>query len=129
MKIHAVLLVMFLDDVAALALVFVILWFFKIRIPFYLATVIALLFGTLTFITHKAVMPILHKKKTTGSEGMIGLNGEVIEPLKPRGIVKVGDELWKARTVDIHIEAGEEVVIVSLKGLTLHVRCKDRLED
>ncbi|MEE8619197.1 MAG: NfeD family protein [Dehalococcoidales bacterium] len=115
-----------LDEVAALVLVLLVLWFFKIRISFEIVIVIALLLGTFVFITHKVIIPSFHKRKVTGSEGMVGLVGEVIEPLAPVGIVRVEGELWKAKSVDEDIAAGEDVEILRLKRLTLEVKRKDR---
>lgn len=120
-----IILVLLLDDAAALVLLLLVLWFFGIEIPLPITIVIALLLGTLVFIIHKAVIPALHKKKITGSEGMIGLKGEVIEPLKPVGVIRVGDEYWKAKSVDEDIAAGEEVEILGLNGLTLMVKPKE----
>ena len=116
-----------LDEVAALVLVLLVLWFFKIRISFEIVIVIALLLGTFVFITHKVIIPSFHKRKVTGSEGMVGLVGEVIEPLAPVGIVRVEGELWKAKAVDEDdIAAGEDVEILRLQKLTLEVKRKDR---
>lgn len=115
-----------LDEVAALVLVLLVLWFFKIRISFEIVIVIALLLGTFAFITHKVIIPSFHKRKVTGSEGMVGLVGEVIEPLAPVGVVRVEGELWKAKSVDEDIAAGEDVEILRLQKLTLEVKRKDR---
>ena len=116
-----------LDEVAALVLVLLVLWFFKIRISFEIVIVIALLLGTFAFITHKVIIPSFHKRKVTGSEGMVGLVGEVIEPLTPIGVVRVEGELWKAKSVeDDDIAAGEDVEILGLKKLTLEVKRKDK---
>ncbi len=115
-----------LDEVAALVLVLLVLWFFKIRISFEIVIVIALLLGTFVFITHKVIIPSFHKRKVTGSEGMMGLVGEVIEPLAPVGVVRVEGELWKAKSVDDDIAAGEDVEILRLEKLTLEVRRKDK---
>ncbi len=116
-----------LDEVAALVLVLLVLWFFKIRISFEIVIVIALLLGTFVFITHKVIIPSFHKRKVTGSEGMVGLVGEVIEPLTPIGVVRVEGELWKAKSVeDDDIAAGEDVEILGLKKLTLEVKRKDK---
>ena len=116
-----------LDEVAALVLVLLVLWFFKIRISFEIVIVIALLLGTFVFITHKVIIPSFHKRKVTGSEGMVGLVGEVIEPLAPVGVVRVEGELWKAKAVgEGDIEAGEDVEILRLQKLTLEVKRKDR---
>ena len=121
-----IILVLLLDEVAALLLLLLVLWIFDIQIPLPIIIVIALLLGGLAFIIQRAVIPALHKKRITGSEGMIGLTGEVIKPLTPVGMVRVGDEYWKARSVGEKIEAGEEVEVLGLNGLTLMVRLKDK---
>ena len=120
------ILVLLLDDAAALVLVFLVLWFLGIKISLPIMIVIALLLGTFIFITHKVIIPSFHKKKVTGSEGMIGLEGEVIEPLMPVGVIRVGDEYWKARAVGESIAVGEEVEILGLDRLMLMVKRKDQ---
>ena len=115
-------LVLLLDEVVALVLVLLVLWFFKIRISLPVAIIIALTLGTAVFITHKVIIPSFHKEQVTGPEGMIGLEAKVIEPLIPFGVVRVEGELWKAKSVDEDIAAGEDVEIVRLKKLVLEVR-------
>ena len=117
-----IILVLLLDEVAALVLVLLVLSFLGITIPLLVTIVIALLLGAFGFIIQRAVIPTLHKKKITGSEGMIGLNATVIEPLTPVGVVRVSAELWKAKSVDEYIGADEEVEIVGINGLILIVR-------
>ena len=121
-----IVLVLLLDEAAALGLVLLVLWFFRIRISLPIVIVIALLLGTFAFLTHKVIIPSFHKKKVTGSEGMIGLEGEVIEPLTPVGVIRVEGEYWKAKSVDKDIAAGEEVKILKLDGLSLTVRLKEQ---
>ena len=120
-----IVLVLLLDDAAALALVILVLWFFGVRIPLPIMIVLGLLLGTAIFIIHRAVLPTFHKKKVTGREGMVGLTGTVIKPLTPVGVIQIGSEYWKAKSVNENIDAGEEVEILSLNGLTLTVRLKD----
>ncbi len=117
-----IILVLLLDEAAALVLVLLVLSFLGIDIPLLVTIVIALLLGAFGFIIQKAVIPSLHKKKITGSEGMIGLNATVIQPLTPVGVVMVSGELWKTKSVDENIGAGEEVEIVGINGLILIVR-------
>jgi len=119
-----IVLVLLLDEAVALGLVLLVLWFFRIRISLPIVIVIALLLGTFVFITHKVIIPSFHKKKVTGSEGMIGLEGEVIEPLTPFGVIRVGGEYWKAKSVGENIAVGEEVEILGMNGLTLMVKRK-----
>ena len=118
-------LVLLLDEAAVVALVLLVLWALKIEIPLPIAIVTALLLGVLVFIIHKAIIPTFRKKQITGAEGLIGLEGEVIEPLTPNGLVRVKGEYWKAKSVGENIAVGEEVEILGLNGLTLMVKLKD----
>lgn len=119
-------LVFLVDEAAVLTLVLLALWFFKIKIPLSLAIVGALLFGGFVFLIHKAILPSLRRKGVTGSEGMIGLEGEVVEPLTPFGVIRVEGEYWKAKSVDGNIAVGEKVEILKLQKLTLEVKRKER---
>ena len=119
-----IILVVLLDEVVVVALVFLVLWLLGIEIPLPVTITVALLLGALVFIMHKAVIPTLHKKKITGSEGMIGLTGIVIEPLTPMGVVRVSGESWKAKSVGDNIAVDEEVEVLELDGLTLKVSRK-----
>ena len=119
-------LVLLLDEAAIVALVLLVLWVLEIEIPLAIAVVAALLFGGLVFVIHKAVIPTLHKKQVTGAEALIGLEGEVIEPLTPVGVIRTKGEYWKAKSVGENIAVGEEVEILSLKGLTLMVKLKNQ---
>jgi membrane protein implicated in regulation of membrane protease activity len=54
---------------------------------------------------------------------MVGMTGIAQEPLAPNGYVRVRGELWKAKVIDkdIIINAGENVIIRGMDGLTLIV--------
>ena len=119
-------LVLLLDDAAAVALVLLALWFFKVRIPLSVAIVLGVLLGILIFVVHKMIIPSFHVKQVTGSEGMIGLAGEVIEPLTPDGTVRIKGEYWKAKSVMGDIPAGTHVEVLGLKNLVLEVRHKKK---
>jgi len=121
-----IVLASLLDDVAIALLVLVVLWFLKIPISWRVIIFLALFFVATVFIMHRLVIPALHKKIGTGSEGMIGLKGVVIELLAPEGVVRVGGEYWKAIASDKNIAVGEQVEVVGLDGLTLHVKPKTR---
>lgn len=120
------ILVLLLDEAAAVVLVLVILWALKIEIPLPIAVFAALLLGGLVFVIHKAVIPTFHKKQITGAEGLIGLEGEVVEPLNPQGVIKIKDEYWKAKSVGENIAVGEEVEILKVDRLTLMVKRKSQ---
>ncbi len=121
-----IFLVLLLDEAVALVLVLLVLSFFNIRIPLWVTIVIALLLGGYAFMVHKVIIPSFHKKRVTGSEGMIGLEGTVIKPLTPFGVIRIEGEYWKAKSFDENIAVGEEVEILRLNKLTLEVKCKER---
>ena len=121
-----IVLALLLDEAAAVGLVLLVLWFFKISIPLSVAIVIALLLGTFVFITHKVIIPSFHRKQVTGSEGMVGMEGEVIQSLTPVGVIRVEGELWKAKSLGEDVVVGEEVEILGLNKLTLEVKRRER---
>ena len=121
-----IVLVLLLDEVAALVLVLLVLSFFNIRIPLWVTVFIALLLGGFAFMVHKVIIPSFHKKPVTGSEGMIGIEGTVIKPLTPFGVIRIEGEYWKAKSVDENIAVGGEVEILRLNRLTLEVKCKEQ---
>ena len=120
-----IILVSLLDDVAAVIVILLILWFLNIPISLSVIIFLILLFIALVFIMHKFVIPILHSRIITGSEGMIGLEGTVIKSLEPRGTISVKGEYWKAISIGENIPIGEQVKIVAIDGLTLQVKCKN----
>ena len=121
-----IFLVLLLDEAVALVLVLLVLSFFNIRIPLWVTVVIALLLGGFAFAVHKVIIPSFHKKPVTGSEGMLGLEGTVIESLTPFGVIRIEGEYWKAKSVDENIAVGEEVEILRLNRLILEVKCKEQ---
>ncbi|MDH5781985.1 MAG: NfeD family protein, partial [Dehalococcoidia bacterium] len=56
----------------------------------------------------------------------IGSRGRATTPLTPKGYVRVSTELWKASSTDSNIDAGEEVVIVGIEGMSLFVAPLDK---
>jgi len=65
------------------------------------------------------------RKVTTGKEGMIGQVAEVRTALKPRGMVMVEGELWKAELDEGQAHAGEEVIVQKVDNLKLIVTKKN----
>lgn len=114
------------DDAAVALLALLILRLLKIQISRWIILALILLFVASIFIMHRLVIPAFHRKPTTGQEGMVGLEGKVIQPLTPDGLVKVKGEYWKASSIDGDIEVGEHVEIVGLDGLVLRVRRKSQ---
>lgn len=76
-----------------------------------------------------AVIRTFKRKPTTGREGMVGLEGITITPLKPEGEVKIHGEIWKAISLEGDIEKDTPVVVEDIKGLRLYVRRQRSLSD
>jgi membrane-bound serine protease (ClpP class) len=55
-----------------------------------------------------------------GVEALVGKRGVAVSDLSPDGQVKIDGELWQARSGD-GIDAGREVVVRKVEGLTLEV--------
>jgi membrane-bound serine protease (ClpP class) len=58
----------------------------------------------------------------TGSAGLRGRRGSVVERLSPAGVVRVGGELWQAVAEGGTAEVGSEVEVTGVDRLTLRVR-------
>lgn len=56
----------------------------------------------------------------TGSEGLLGMHGEVVDACAPVGRVRLRGELWKARS-DSPLDVGTPVRVSAVDGLTLAV--------
>jgi membrane-bound ClpP family serine protease len=123
-RIKAWLLVLFslLDDAAVVALILLGLWFFHIHITWPIIIFIIILFGVSVYITDKLIIPVFQRRKENGVEGMVGLEGKVVEPLNPIGLIKAKGEYWKARAIEWPVPAGETVQITGFKGLILLVK-------
>ncbi len=71
----------------------------------------------------RATYKVHRLKPVTGESGIIGEIAVVCQDLNPKGLVKVDGEIWKAISDDgKKIKKGQEVMILSLKGLTLTVK-------
>ena len=119
-----IVLIALLDEIVVLAIVFVALWYFKVKLPLWAMIFIGLALGAFIFMRTWAVLPSLRRKKITGAEGMIGLVGEVVESMTPGMVIRVSGEYWQAKCPDGDIETGEEVEIVGIDRLKLEVRRK-----
>jgi len=60
-----------------------------------------------------------------GKQILVGKSAVVRTPLNPRGLVRVGGELWSAELVEGEegqVKEGETVIVVEADGLQLKVR-------
>ena len=116
-------LVLLLDEAAVLAVIFIILHFLDVQVPLSLTIPLVLFIGVFVLIIHIKVIPSFHWKQATAREGMIGLQGRVVQPLTPVGAIYVKGENWKAESIGDYIEVDEDenVEVVGIEGLILRV--------
>jgi membrane-bound ClpP family serine protease len=114
-----------IDDAIVLVLIALGLWAFKVEITWPVIVTVAAVITAFIIIMHKAVVPALRRRKITGAEGMIGMTGKVMEPLRPEGTIFIQDEYWKARSLEGNIETGDVVEVTGINGLNLEVRKKE----
>ena len=60
------------------------------------------------------------RRPEVGVEALVGSMARTVTDCRPRGHVRVAGELWQARC-DAGAEAGEDVLVLSVEGLTLVV--------
>lgn len=117
-----------LDDAVIVVVIILVLRYFDVAITLPVIIALGVLFVGLVILMHKAIVPSLHLGKINGTEGMIGLEGKVVDPLTPCGTVRVGNELWKAHSVEAEIACGEDVEVMRVNCLTLEVRRKKQVK-
>ena len=61
------------------------------------------------------------RRPTVGAETFVGRVAEVVEPLRPRGRVRIDGELWNAQCEDGEARVGDSVRVRRVDGLTLVV--------
>ena len=91
--------------------------------PWLIATVTITITGVLAFVINRAIAA--HRRQArTGREELVGKTALVKVALNPEGMIFFKGERWEAISDEGKIVPGEEVVIQSMDGLTLHVTKK-----
>jgi len=101
------------------ALVAVVLWLLPrvtIDIPLWGLILMMIALGVYNYINYRLNKKALVKKPMISLD--IGSRGRTITPISPKGYVRVNGELWQASS-NSTIDAGEEVAIVGIEGMTL----------
>jgi len=89
--------------------------------PFAIGAV-TLLWAFMLGVTVRLVLRSRHQPVITGVERIAGHAGVAKTDLSPRGVVLVNGEDWEGLADAPPIARGERVTVVSVEGLTLHVR-------
>jgi membrane-bound serine protease (ClpP class) len=102
-------------------LVAAVLWLlprFGINIPFWGLSLMVVALGVYAYITYRLGKNALDRKAMISPD--VGSRGRTTTPISPKGYVRVRGELWRASSSSF-IDAGEEVAVVGIDGMTLLV--------
>ncbi len=110
------------EEIAIVLIVLLVLPRFGIHIP--RPGFIGMIVGLAVWgvVSYRFASRALRKKPMIGSTTMVGSRGKVVSPLVPGGVIKIGDELWEAKSAGRKINTGEEVIVVGQDKLKLVVR-------
>ena len=92
------------------------------RISPFAITTVTLLWALMLGAVVRLVLRARHQPVLTGTQRVRGRSGIAKTELAPRGVVLVSGEDWDAVAEASPIARGERIVVVSVEGLTLHVR-------
>jgi membrane-bound ClpP family serine protease len=103
---------------------FVLLGLPRLGVTIPLGGLIAMMAGLATYgvFSYRLGSRALLKKPLAGFTDMVGSKGTVVEPLAPRGTIKIKGELWEAESAEHQIDSGSEVTVIGRQGLKLIVR-------
>jgi len=105
------------DEAIILAIIILVLSQLGIEMPVWSIIILALIFLMITLVVYRA----LRKTPQLGFENMIGQSGLVVNPIAPKGTVRIRGELWQAVTNSKKIETGAEIIVLEQTGLKLTV--------
>ena len=91
---------------------------FRAGLP--IVAAIALISALFIIATVNIAMKMRHKRVTTGKSALIGEEGEALSDFAGEGQVRVGGEIWRAKSSG-EISAGNTVTILAVDGLLLRV--------
>ena len=85
--------------------------------------IIAAVIGALLFFVSimTAALRVRLRRPVTGEEGIVGTIGEAKTDIAPEGMVLSKGMLWRARTMEMGIAAGDKVEVKATEGLVLLV--------
>ena len=93
-----------------------------VHIPWAVLIALMVAWGVLSIFSYRAGSQALRRKPVVGLPAMLDSKGRVVSSLTPKGVIKVGNELWEATSAGRRIKAGEEVTVVGQDRLRLIVR-------
>ena len=120
------MLLLLSDGIIIAAVVVFVLWKFEVVLHPGVLALIAVALIAFGYLTYRLLWPVIADRKVCGPGSMVGLEGEVVKPLSPEGMVKIRGEIWKAVAAGGQTEEGTRVEVIEQDGLTLIVDSKER---
>jgi membrane protein implicated in regulation of membrane protease activity len=74
------------------------------------------------WLKYRIYEPIVTKKTIEFQDEIIGKRGKAITDLKPRGQVKIRNEVWSARSASGFITSNTKIEVVQVDGIQLVVK-------
>ena len=110
-----------IEEAALVAIVLVGLPEMDINIPLPGLIAMMVAWGVLSVVIYRMGSRALRRRPVTGMEAMVGIRGKVVSPLAPEGLVKIGAELWRAKSAGGSIDVGQEVTVLGSEAKRLIV--------
>ncbi|RLE50501.1 MAG: hypothetical protein DRJ33_07380 [Candidatus Methanomethylicota archaeon] len=111
-----------LDELLIAIVLLIVLPSVGFEIPIEYVALIMALIAAIIYVLYRASMRAYSAKPALGIDEILGAKGVVIEPLAPRGKIRVGNEIWLAESVNGYLGEGAKVEVVEVEGLLLKVR-------
>jgi membrane-bound serine protease (ClpP class) len=92
-----------------------------VRVSRWLVAVATVAVSSVFLVAARAVLRARRGPVATGSETLIGRSGVATSELAPVGRVRVDGETWTALAEGEVVRPGEQVVVIGVEGVTLHV--------
>ena len=114
-----------LEEAALVVIVLVGLPELGIQIPLAVLIVLMVAWAAVAVVVYQAGSYALRRKPVAGLGTMVGSKGRVVKPLEPEGLVRIGAELWRAKSDGMEIAVGDDVVVIKKDGSKLIVHPSD----
>jgi membrane-bound ClpP family serine protease len=110
-----------IEEAVLAAVVLLVLPRFGLSIPVWLLVILMAAWAVHSYIMYRLGAKVIARKPVVGAETLIGARAKTTTPLTPEGYLRIGAELWRARSITGHVDEGCEVTIREIRGLTLLV--------
>ncbi len=108
-----------LEQVLLLVLLLVILPSAGIMVPVWVVVLCMTILAAISVVLTRLNLRTLDMKVSRSPD--VGMRGQVVKALNPRGYVRVGGELWAASSKGEPLLEGQEVRVLGMEGLRLFV--------